>query len=382
MKYEKGGKLMSINFYAPINNLGYGVHSYNLLKSLDKLVIAFALFPPNNITDCLDTIIEKWVTNQKKFNKNDIGVMIFHEQFMNRFYGKLRIGFPVFELDLLPEDIEKLKTLDYILQTSEYFKSYLNSIGFNNVFVVPEGFNPDIYNFDNSIIQKKEKLLNDHGLIFSHIGKMEERKSTLDIVNVFTQALHNSTNKCTLILNVVNPFLSNWLDLLSSFIYSIGYIKLQEDESTFSFVKDNLKLIVLKYKLKNIREIYDSSVFGLYLSKAEGWNLPLIESIASGLPCVTTNNTGMSDYLKEYPSEFIVQPGQSTVANDGVWFRGNRGNWVCPDLGSAKQILRSIASNPFPYLHKIKDCYNSIKNFTWEMSAQKFISVMKQVGGI
>ena len=371
-----------IDFYCPINNLGYGVHSYNLLKSLDALGVDFALFPPNNITDCPDTIVEKWISNQKRFNKNDTGVMIFHEQFMNRFYGKLRIGFPVFELNLLPEDIEKLKTLDYILQTSEYFKSYLNSLGFNNVFVVPEGFNPEIYNFDDSVMQKKEKLLNERGLIFSHIGKMEERKSTLDIVNVFTQALHNSSNKCTLILNVVNPFLSNWLELLSNFIYGIEYSKLQEDESTISFVKDNLKIIVLKYKLKNIREIYDSSVFGLYLSKAEGWNLPLIESIASGLPCVTTNNTGMSDYLKDYPLEFIVPSGQSVLANDGIWFRGDRGNWDSPDLGEAKQILRNIANSPLSYLHKAKDCYKSIKNFTWEMSAQKFISVMKRVGGL
>ena len=371
-----------INFYAPINTLGYGVHTYNLLKSLDKLDVEFALFPLNNSPEINDPVIEKWIANQKRFNKNDVGVMIFHEQFMNRFYGKMRIGFPVFELDLLSEDIEKLRTLDYILQTSEYFKSYLNNLGFNNVFVVPEGFNPNMFNFDNSLLQKKEKLLNERGLIFSHIGKMEERKSTLDIVNVFTEALFNASIKCTLLLNVVNPFLSKWLDLLSNFIYSLEYIKHQEDESTISFSKGNLKIIVLKGKLRNVREIYDSSVFGLYLSKAEGFGLPLIESIASGLPCVTTCNTGMMDYLKEYPNDLIVSSNKKVIANDGIWFKGDRGEWLCPDLGHVKQILRNIANNPIKYLHMANDCYKSIQNYTWEASAQKFKSVMIQIGGL
>ncbi len=358
------------------------MHSFNLLKSLDRLNIDVALFPPNNTTESNDVIVEKWLDNQKKFSKDDTGVMIFHEQFMNRFYGKIRIGFPVFELNLLPEDIEKLRTLDYILQTSEYFKSYLNNLGFNNVFVIPEGYNPDIFNFDNSVLQKKEKLLHERGIIFSHIGKLEERKSTLDIVNVFTQSLINAPAKCSLLLNVVNPFLSNWLELLSNFIYSLEYTKHQEDEATISFSKGNLKIIVLKYKLRNIREIYDSSVFGLYLSKAEGWNLPLIESIASGLPCVTTCNTGMSDYLKDYPANLIVSSDKKVVANDGVWFKGDRGEWECPDLGHTKQILRNIANDPVKYLHKINDCYKSVQNYTWEMSAQKFISVLKQTGGM
>lgn len=366
-----------VNFYAPINSLGYGVHTYNFMRALDKSGMNLALFPMSNNMEFSDLLIEKWLNNAKAFSKDDLGVMIFHEQYMNKFYGRKRIGFPVFELDLLKEDIEKLKTLDVILQTSTYFKDYLNSLGFNNVYVVPEGYSANI---SKTNFEDKKELLKSRGVVFSHVGKFESRKSSLDILRVFTYALQDIGKNCILIAHMINIFEPNWLNIIKSCLETMAYRVDLETESMISFRNRNLNIIVPKGRLHDISEVYDQSHFGIYLSKAEGWNLPLIESIASGLPCITTNWTGQSEYLKNYPIELIVNKGNSVVANDGRWFFGNRGNWTEPDLSHTKEILKRVASMPEKYLELRQDCFNAIKDFTWDNSAKVFNNVLKEAG--
>ena len=370
-----------LSFYCPINSTGYGVHSYNLLKEVDKLGIELALYPVNNQTEYTNPLIDKWLENRNKFSKGDIGVMIYHEGFMNRFYGSKRIGFPVFEIGLLQKDIEMLKTLDYIFQTSHYFKDYLISLGFQNVYVVPEGYDPNIFKFDLVEISKKEKTLSEKGIVFSHVGKFEERKSSADILKVFTYALVDLGINCSLIVSMINPFLlNNGFDIIKNNLIDLGYSIEKDEEGAIRFVREKLRVVVMKYKIRDIRELYNISHFGIYPSKAEGWNLPLIESIASGVPCITTDWTGQSEYLKNYPKELIIEKGQEVVANDGIWFKGDRGKWICPNLISFKEILRNVVNNPIKYLNLASTCYNSVKEFTWANSARIFKEFLEKRG--
>lgn len=370
-----------INFYCPMNHLGYGVHSFNLMRSLDALGIELTLYTPNNKIDLNESIIEKWIKNQNQFKADDAGVMIFHEQSMNKFWGKPRIGFPVFEVGLFKQDVEKLKTLDFILQTCDWYKDYLNNIGFNNVHVVPEGYDEQRYNMDNWDVNKKIELLNKEGLIFSHVGKFEERKNSRNILKVFTYALENCNMKCTLIAHMFNMFEPKWLELITNYVNALGYTIAKEKEEMIIFIKNNLRIMIPKFPMKDIREIYASSHFGIYLSRAEGWNLPLMESIACGTPCITTTWTGMSAYINEnYPIDLTITKGAQTVAYDGIWFLGDRGDWIDPDLSQVKNALRFVAQSPEKYLRLSKSCANSIKDFTWINSAKKFINIMQTIG--
>lgn len=368
-----------INFYCPINYLGYGIHSYNLMKELDKKGIDLALYPPNNRTDFTDALVEKWINNQHKFNKEDNAIMLYHEQFMNRFYGKIRIGYPVFELLPTKEDLEKMKCVDYLFQTSTYFKNVLSQVGITNVSVVPEGYDHNKYCLTQDIVDNRNKIYNERGIIFSHVGKYEDRKSSKEILEVFTYALKDEAIKCSLIVNMVNPFFQDWLITIKNLLINLGYQLIKENEVIQTYALSNLVIIVIKQKFQDIREIYNNSHFGIYLSKAEGWGLPLIESIASGLPCVTTNWTGQSEYLQSYPKELIVSSGKECIANDGIWFLGDKGTWVEPDLSSAKFILRNICRNSEYYMKLSSICRQSVEKFTWENSANVFIEEYSKI---
>ena len=93
-----------LNFYAPINYLGYGIHSYNLMKAYceefpDKKI---SLTPPFGNTHWEDAYVDSWLKNREHISKLDIGLMIFNEPFLNQFSGAKRIGFPVFEMEQFP----------------------------------------------------------------------------------------------------------------------------------------------------------------------------------------------------------------------------------------------------------------------------------------
>lgn len=361
-----------INFYTVVNNLGYGVHAYNFMRALDSLEVEIALFPINFKTDFVNLLVHKWLKNQEKFSREDSSIMLFHENYMNRFSGKLRIGFPVFETGVTEMNLALLKSLDYILQPSDWGKQYLESKGCKNVFVIPEGYDEELYNNSSAINNIKSKSLEGDKVIFSHIGKYEERKSSNDIFKVFTYALEGIDRKFILIANMYNQFDKDWLVKINKDLLGLEYNLFKADDTTAFYCRSNLTVIIPKAKIRDISDIYKQSHFGLYLSKAEGWNLPLIESIASGIPCVTTNYSGQSEYLKDYPKELLITTGVEEIANDSVWFFGDKGNWKKPDLSSAKELIKDIGENPSKYLDFRDACVNSVKQFTWKNSALKF----------
>src|SRR3990167_8470739 len=110
---------MNLNIFAPLNNLGYGIHSYNYIKSL--LPYYGINYTGIGDVECND---KKFLSKLNiDFDINTVSLMIFHEFFMNRFAGKIRIGYPVFELDKIDNySIKLLNQLDYIFVTSKWAK--------------------------------------------------------------------------------------------------------------------------------------------------------------------------------------------------------------------------------------------------------------------
>ena len=65
---------------------------------------------------------------------------------------------------------------------------------------------------------------------------------------------------------------------------------------------------------------------GVFPSRAEGWNLELLEMMAIGKQVIATNNTAHTEYCDEKNCLLIETP-ESEPAFDGVFFFGD-GNWT------------------------------------------------------
>jgi glycosyltransferase involved in cell wall biosynthesis len=375
-----------LNFYAPINTLGYGIHAYNLIKAycIEYPDVEISLIPPYGDTRWRDVFVDDWLARREKISKLDTGIMIFNEPFLSQFSGALRIGFPVFEMEqFTPLSVAMMKTCDWLLTPSQWGRGVLErETKIPDIDVVPEGYDPLVFHPDYSLEFKLDRIER-RGLNFIHIGKWESRKGTSDIFKAFLNTFEGGSKKATLTAYIGNIFNANWPIEVAKCLGTLCYSS-TNPQGDVLYERGGARVRVLKpssLSFKQMASLYRDADFGIWLSKAEGWNLPLMECIACGTPSVTTDWTGMSEYLGEYPTELKVTKFRAEVANDGTWFKGDRGNWRVPDMKQVQDILCNIRDNPEKYLRLEEKCTKAIEKFTWRNAAIKLNEVLKKIGG-
>jgi glycosyltransferase involved in cell wall biosynthesis len=370
---------MKVNWFAPINNLGIGTHAHNLMKAYARRHSDsdISLITPFGKVSINSDQINTWLTNP--FNRDNPSIMIFQPSFMSQFSGTPMIGYPVFEMKTFtPRELDYLRACDYLIVPSQWGKAVLDSYNdMPQVLVVPEGYDPLIYYPDNTIAFKVKRI-EDNGVTFVTVGKFEERKGTKDVIECFDQG--TAGKRANLIAHVHNPFDQKWFFRIAALIMSLGYEKEPAGESFTYFVKDKQRIIIPMGPVetnKDMASFYRRADFGLFMSKAEGWNLPLLECIASGTPAITTDWTGMSDFVNEhYPQEIKIKTKGDEITNDGVWFKGDRGEWTIPDKDHATSIIKDLMEDTGKYLLLTEKCVNAVKDFTWDKAAEKLDEVL------
>ena len=76
-----------------------------------------------------------------------------------------------------------------------------------------------------------------------------------------------------------------------------GYKSTQERLKEININCNNIKIIDFQSREEVIKMIQSSNVY-LSCSRSEGWNLPLIESLACGIPSIYSNCSGQLEFAK------------------------------------------------------------------------------------
>jgi len=349
-----------INIIAPINQLGYGIASLNIVKHLNNIT-NIALWPIGQpqVSNKEDfDVVQYCINNSKMPNFESPCVRIWHQNDMSQFVGKgLRIGFPIFELDKFNK-IEKhhLSNLDKIFVCSSWAKEIVLSqvkIEERNVSIVPLGVDFNIF--------KLTQLPDNSKTIFFNCGKWEIRKGHDIIPEIFNSAFEESDN-VELWMMCENPFCSNEENLSWKNLY------------LNSKLANKIKILPRVQTQQEVYNIMKNTHCGIFPSRAEGWNLELLEMMSCGRHVITTNYSAHTEFCNENNS-FLIDITSTTPAYDGKWFHGD-GNWASI---SKKEIEQSIEY--MRHVHK-KNQDNSLRenaegaktgklNFTWENSARR-----------
>ena len=375
---------MNINFFAPSNELSYGIHARNTMKALHLKGHTINLTPTMNDVSYQDIFVQTWLQNQKFFQMSNPSVMIFHAAFLSQFSGKPKIGFPVWEIDHFSEhELAMMKSCDFLLVTSSWGKDILEKKGFVT-HVVNEGFDPNIY-APSIPWEHKLSMIKNHPIRFGHVGKWECRKSSQEIIQGFLLAVRQRHESTELVMHSLNPFMDSQqiinaikktIDPLSDNFYT------ESKNNIITFAADNWKIIFPLERLPNeesMAEFYNKVHVGLFASRAEGWNLPLMEMIACGVPCITTDVTAQQEYLQQYPSLLKLTHLSLVPAYDGVWFRdpNTPARWFQPNPEELAQKITWCLDHPENVLALGPACQRSVSKFTWDAAAtqlEKLIS--------
>lgn len=183
------------------------------------------------------------------------------------------------------------KMSDIVFTVSEYSKiQILKHLKIKNVTVMPNGVDNIFYeNYDKEHIQKK--VLEEYGiynyLIF--ISRWEPRKNHHLVLSTF--------NELELYKNLYLVFVGD------------DTFKNKEYNKVYESLTDEVKQRVVNLKRlsfeKMITLLRGASV-SIYPSKAEGFGIPPLESIAARIPTISSNTTAMSDF--NFMNQYAFNP--------------------------------------------------------------------------
>lgn len=354
--------MKNINLNCPINGTGYGITSLNIAKAITKTDTSIALFPIGNQIDVNSEqdkeIIQRLLQNSNDFNYDAPCLKIWHQyDLASRIGNSHYYTFPFFEIDTLNKrEIHHLNYSDYIFVASKWARKVLleNNIE-KPIYVCPLGVDAEIFQTPNKI-----KIQNDN-YIFFHVGKWEHRKSQDFLLKVFDAAF---TDKDDVELRLVphNPFLNEqeqkyWLSLVEN-------CKLKDKIKIFNRMPTQYVLAEFMY--------YGDC--GVFLSRAEGWNNEIIESMALDKPVIVTNYSAHTEYCNSNNS-FLVDIDELEPANDGKWFNGS-GKWA--KLGDS-QFEQAVNHMKYVYDKRIDSNPHGVitaNKYSWDNTASIILETL------
>jgi glycosyltransferase involved in cell wall biosynthesis len=352
---------VNINIIGSASFTGYGQACRNIILELTKLGHSVAFFPKgksefNNKLE--EDVINEAIRNSHFFDKKAPTLSIWHQHSLGERIGDgLHYVMPYFELDTLSaREQHHLKSADKVIATSHWAAEVLSKHLNKDILefpVCPSGVNEDIFH--------PNYPKNDDGIYrFINIGKWEKRKGHDVIIKAFNLAF-SPTDSVELVMMPYNPFIdpAAWLNIYK----------------TNNLMKDKVTILPPVSTQYEVAKIINKCDCGIFMSRAEGWNLDLLEVMACGKPAITTCNTGMKDFV-DNTNSLIVETTETEKAEDGRWFFGT-GNWAA--IGE-KEIEQAAKYMRKAYDGKIagnKDGLETAKRFSWKNSAEKLVEILE-----
>jgi len=128
---------------------------------------------------------------------------------------------------------------------------------------------------------------------------------------------------------------------------------------------------------QDIANLISRSSCGLYPSRAEGWNLELLESMAMNKPVIATNYSAHTEFCTK-DNSFLVDISETEKAYDGKAFYG-QGNWAKIGEKEKDQIIdymRHVVKND---IRSNNNGIKTAKTFSWSNSADQLLRCISEI---
>jgi len=310
-----------LNLYGPINILGYGIFFSSMAKELVEMTEC-SITPISRATQSLLTEKMRAAMDLSRFHRKAPSICFYHEFLLNNFTGSPMIGFPTFEGDRLgPAAQNLLDQLDFILVPSKWAKDVVESQVAPPCCVVPEGVDPKIFHPE---VQPSRKYHDPSKFTIVNIGKFEKRKGSLDILELMKGPL--SKKSVRVLAMWTNPFIPQFGEYLGKILTDGGFKQVPvANRYIFSHGKATLEVIPPVETQEEVASIMKCGNLAVYPTRAEGWGLPILETMSCGVPTIASYNTAMMDYLTEENSRMLK------IFTEEAAEGGQAGNWQVPD---------------------------------------------------
>lgn len=337
--------------------------SYGLVAGhlVDQLVRAGEKIAFSSIGQAEPNSKEQVIALATQPDPSHTSIRLYHQFALSERIGDgLHCGFPIFELDNFSENEKQhLRSVDKLIVCSEWAKNVVkNSVGIDSV-VVPLGVDTDL--FSSAKLNQSQSTT-----IFLNVGKWEYRKGHDFLAEAF-RAAFSPSDDVKLIMHSYNIFLGE-----NNKIWENHYRKILGDQVEF----------VKRGSYADVISSYAAADCLVAPTRAEGWGMPILEAMAMGLPVITTDVSGQTEFVNEENS-MLLCPAETEVASDGVWFSPDRtgnGSWAKIDDDTFELLVTYLR---IIHIKKLvgENLFNetgvaTAQKFTWAKSAERLLEAM------
>ena len=358
---------MKIRLLGQRNALGGGVHFAefaNELKSLRLLGSVVEEVDAAQLPALEDAV--------RRSTPEDINIWFWRHPAVSFIKG-VRVLWAIFESDRLPADyVAYLRDNAHVgWVPSEWGKGVLVEAGIDPAIidVVPEGVNPR--NYHPFLRPKREPGAKPFR--FLSVGKFEERKAYRALLEAFKQAFDNDPDV--------------QLILKADYFLKFEQKKAELEALVRSMGLSNVQMLWGEFNPDMLFALYNHADAFVFPSRAEGWGLPLIEAMATGLPVITTFYSGHTEFLRRVEDSILKVDYDLEVIDDpefhGYWpqLRETGARWAAPRVQSIADNMRRVVAERASYEAAGLRVSHAVRlGFAWQQAAEHAYSLLRQRG--
>ena len=284
-----------------------------------------------------------------------------HQYFFHNYSGP-KIAYTVWESTIYPElFFNKLKEYDQVWVPSKWQAEITAKQGIesNKIKIIPEGVN-------TSLFYPEDLKYEDDKFRFLIFGRWDDRKSIRELIEAFKNVFGES-EKVELVISADNP-------------QSVDGMKSTEERLKFYNINfNNIKILHFPNKEDYAKYLKRGHVF-LSCARSEGWNLPLIEAMACGIPSLYSNCSGQLEFAQGKGIPVDVK-GTATSLYVNCYSKNQLpGNWYDPDFKDLESKILEVYNNYNFYKDAaLKDSVLIRNEFTWDNAAKKADQAIKEL---
>lgn len=219
---------------------------------------------------------------QTSYEGQKVAILFHNPYSILRIEAPYRVIYTMFESDKIPDDwIDYLTAADKVLVPSKWCRMVFGKAGIN-AEVLPLGYDDTLFTYK----ARSNKNRTNQTFVFLHYNAFNIRKGFTEVFRAFVKEFRRD--------EPVKMIFKTTLDQIPLPITKQEY--------------PNIEIITGKKNDKEMLDILYRSDCFVFPSRGEGFGIPPLEAMATGMPAIIPNASGMTEYFnKEFMYEVKVK---------------------------------------------------------------------------
>jgi len=336
---------------------GYAHHGRSFFTRLNRRI------PVRVITGGGDPSIltdeERALLSSPIESKNLINIILQthdHPIYWQNFTGP-KIAFCVWESTRYKDTFfQQLLKFDQLWVPSEWQKQCSIEQGFpeDRVFVVREGVDGDY--FKPGVYENRGKFQ------FLHFGRWDYRKSTEELIKAFIEEFDGENVELVLSID-------------SSFPIDGEVLRTEDRLQKKNLLHPQLRIVHFLPRSEYLTYLQTGNCL-VTCARAEGWNLPLCEAMACGIPTICSDYGAQLEFAEGVAHKVKIK---GLVPTKNILFQPDGiGEWAEPDFDDLKVKMRYVYENYDDCKKFALEKSKYIRDeFSWDKPADKAFQILK-----